>query len=335
LSTKDTIINDPVYGFINVPKGILFHLVEHPFFQRLRRISQLGLTSLVYPGAHYSRFHHALGALHLMQWAIQVLRSKGVEISKEEAQGACIAILLHDIGHGPFSHTLENFIIKGINHESLTLKIMEYFNQQLDGQLTMAIEIFKGKYKKQFLHQLVSGQLDVDRMDYIIRDSYYAGVAEGKISVERIIKLLDVREGKIVVHEKGIYPVENFLIARRLMYWQVYLHKTVIAAEQMLVKIIDRARYLLHDKSLENISPNLEYFLAREWGSLSMIGKEEIERICMLDDIDIWSCIKTWQHSKDKVLSYLATNLLNRKLLKIKLGNKPLSDSSIDLPTPL
>ena len=257
---NDKIINDPIYGFVKVEKGLIHELVEHPFFQRLRRISQLGLSYLVYPGAHHSRFHHAIGCLHLMNKAIDQLRKKGHKITEKEAEAVCIAILLHDIGHGPFSHALEKRFVS-INHESLSVLFMQRLNEQFNGKLSLAIQIFKNEYKKKFLYQLVSGQLDMDRLDYLKRDSFYSGVQEGVIGTERIINMLNVVEDNLVVEEKGIYSIEKFLIARRLMYWQVYLHKTVVSAENMLIKILQRAKHLINAEKMVYAPPSLSIFL--------------------------------------------------------------------------
>ncbi len=321
---KKKIFNDPVYGFINIPYNIIFDLIEHPYFQRLRRIKQLGLTDHVYPGALHTRFHHALGAMHLMTQAIDILRSKGVEISNKEAKAAAIAILLHDIGHGPFSHVLEHTLVN-IHHEELSLFFMEELNKEFKGKLTVAIQIFKNEYPKAFLHQLVSGQLDMDRMDYLTRDSFFTGVYEGVIGYDRIIKMLSVKDGNLVVEHKGIYSIEKFLIARRLMYWQVYLHKTVVASEQMLVKVLKRAKELADKKKKLNISENLAYFLY-DSPSKPLQKKEKkklLKHFALLDDYDVYSALKNFASSDDFFLAYLSKSLLNRNLFKIEFSNKP------------
>lgn len=325
------IFNDPVYGFVTIPQGILFELIEHPWFQRLRRISQLGLTGYVYPGALHTRFHHALGALHLMREAIEALRSKEVEITTEEQEAACIAILLHDIGHGPFSHALEHTLVD-IHHEELSLLLMERLNVVFDGKLTMAISIFKDVYPKKFLHQLVSGQLDMDRMDYLNRDSFFTGVSEGVIGYHRIIKMLDVKDGGLVVEEKGIYSIENFLIARRLMYWQVYLHKTAVCAEKMLIQVLRRAKELAKDGWLPEVSHSLAFFFngavvpAGQGGGIQTI----LHHFSRLDDNDIYFALKQFADCDDPILSYLSNCLLNRKLLKIELQNAPFESDYIE-----
>ena len=327
---KRKIINDPVYGFITIPTDLIFDIIGHPWFQRLGRIRQLGLTYLVYPGAQHSRLSHALGAMHLMRQALEVLISKGVNISHEEAEAVTICILLHDIGHGPFSHTLERLLVTGVSHEDLTVLIMEKLDESLDGKLNLALNIFKGNYPKKFLHHLVSSQLDMDRLDYLNRDSFFTGVAEGVIGYDRIIKMLAVHENELVVEEKGIYSVEKFLISRRLMYWQVYLHKTVLAAEEMLIQIIRRARLLSKSRQLP-CSPALSWFLEHEITPSEFISKKEIlDRFAELDDADIFSAIKQWQHDDDQTLSYLCKNLLSRKLLKIELQNTPVETEKIN-----
>jgi len=319
---RKKIFNDPVYGFISIPRGLILNLVDHPYFQRLRRISQVGFTYLVYPGALHTRFHHALGAFHLMTQAIDVLRSKGVEITDEEAQGVSIAILLHDIGHGPFSHALEHALID-LHHEDLSILFMEELNDVFDGQLDMAIEIFTNKYPKKFLYQLVSGQLDMDRMDYLNRDSFFTGVYEGVIGYDRIIKMLDVRDERLVVEEKGIYSIEKFLIARRLMYWQVYLHKTCLGAEQMLIHTLKRAKELVETKKAINISKNLAFFMNKQLILKDFSRKELLDNFSSLDDVDILAALKSFQKNKDLILSYLATSILNRNLFKTELKRLP------------
>jgi HD superfamily phosphohydrolase len=314
--SKTKIFNDPVYGFVSVPYGLLLDLIDHSWFQRLRRIRQLGLTSYVYPGALHTRFHHALGALHLMQQAIEVLRTKDVDISPAEAEGVCAAILLHDIGHGPFSHALEHTLID-LHHEDLSNLFMEALNQELDGRLRLAIEIFTDRHPKRFLHQLVSGQLDMDRLDYLNRDSFFTGVSEGVIGYDRIIKMLAVHEGELVVEEKGIYSIEKFLIARRLMYWQVYLHKTGVSAEQMLIHLLKRARALaLEGKNLE-VPRHLGWFLYRDAAS-RLQESEVLQHFSRLDDNDITAAIKYWSEDSDFVLSFLSKGLLDRKLFRLE-----------------
>jgi hypothetical protein len=317
---KNKIFNDPVYGFITLPSDLIFDIIEHPWFQRLRRIRQLGLTHMVYPGALHTRFHHALGALHLMTEAIESIKSKGHEITKEEETGAHIAILLHDIGHGPFSHALENSIVTGISHETLSILMMEELNKEFNGKLTIAIEIFKNTYKKKFLHQLVSSQLDMDRLDYLNRDSFYTGVMEGTIGSQRIIKMLNVYNDELVVDEKGLYSIEKFIIARRLMYWQVYLHKTVLSAENMLVNILRRAKELAQRGENLFTTPALDYFLKNNINPDNLKNKEEfLAAYSQLDDYDIYCTLKVWCSHSDIVLSMLCKGMINRKLYKISL----------------
>lgn len=318
------ILNDPVYGFVNLPDGILFDLVEHPFFQRLGRIKQTSLTHFVYPGALHTRFHHAIGALHLMQQAIDVLRNKGVAISEAEAESACIAILLHDIGHGPFSHTLEHTLMQ-VHHEDLSLLFMQRLNEEFEGKLALAIEIFTGHYPKQFLHQLVSGQLDMDRMDYLNRDSFFTGVHEGVIGYDRIIKMLAVRDDELVVEEKGIYSIEKFLIARRLMYWQVYLHKTVLAAEQMLIAALRRAKDLARQGIALPASRALLFFLENEPAPEDFAQRRDIllDHFAALDDYDIISGLKEWMHHDDKILAFLSRSLIDRRLFRLEFNHQP------------
>ncbi len=320
---KRKIFNDPVYGFISISHDLLFDLVEHPYFQRLRRIKQVSLTSYVYPGALHTRFHHALGALHLMGDAIEVLRSKDVEITEEEALAVSIAILLHDIGHGPFSHTLEHALIN-VSHEEISLHFMERLNEIYDGKLSLAIRIFKDEYPKKFLHQLISGQLDMDRMDYLNRDSFFTGVSEGVIGYDRIIKMLAVKDGELVVEEKGVYSIEKFLIARRLMYWQVYLHKTVLVADQMLVKTLRRAKELAHKGQKLYISTSLAYFLCRDLSSKDFDTdlEEVLAHFARLDDHDIFAALKSFADDEDPLLAFLANSLLERRLFRIELKNQ-------------
>jgi uncharacterized protein len=329
---KVKIFNDPVYGFISFPKpSVLLDLVDHPYFQRLRRISQTALTSYVYPGAVHTRFHHALGAYHLMTQAVETLRQKGVEITEAEAEGVCIAILMHDIGHGPFSHALEHTIID-VHHEELSLLFMEELNKQFVGKLGIAIDIFKDLYPKKFLHQLVSGQLDMDRMDYLSRDAFFTGVSEGVIGYDRIIKMLNVTSGELVVEEKGIYSIEKFLIARRLMYWQVYLHKTVLSAEQMLIRVLKRAKKLANTEGFNLVSfGQLDLFLKINnfYGNKKNV-KELIEDFARLDDFDIIASLKMWTTSSDYILSFLSRSILDRKLFKTELQNEPFSNKIIN-----
>jgi HD superfamily phosphohydrolase len=320
---RSKIFNDPVYGFISLQSPKVFEIVEHPWFQRLRRIKQLGLSSYVYPGAIHTRFQHALGTVHLMQQALGVLSNKGNEITEEEAEAACIAILLHEIGHGPYSHALEHSLADGIDHEALSLQFMEALNIELGG-MEMAISIFKGEYHKRFLHQLVSSQLDVDRLDYLTRDTYFTGVHEGKIGWNRIIDMMDVKEDELVIEAKGIYSIEKFIIARRIMYWQVYLHKTVLCAEQMLIKTIKRARALAGKGVELNGTPPLLWMMY-EWPKIKK--KEEgsstfLQHFANLDDTDILSALKSWQFHEDKVLAHLSSAILHRKLFKIKMQNE-------------
>lgn len=321
---KKKILNDPVYGFVSVPYGIIFDLIEHPYFQRLRRIKQLSLTHYVYPGALHTRFHHALGALHLMTQTIEVLRFKNIDISEEEGQAVCIAILLHDIGHGPFSHTLEHTLVKNVHHEDISLMLMEKLNEEFDGALSLAISIFKDEYERKFFHQLVSGQLDMDRMDYLNRDSFFTGVYEGVIGYDRIIKMLSVVNDQLVVEEKGIYSIEKFLMARRLMYWQVYLHKTVVCAEQMLVKTLQRAQELARNNAKLQVSESLAYFLYKDLTRQDFIEKrdEVLMHFTLLDDIDIISALKAFVKNEDKLLAFLSKSIINRKLFKLELKNE-------------
>ena len=314
------IINDPVHGFVTVSDPLIYEIISHPWFQRLRRINQMAMSYLVYPGAVHSRLHHALGAYHLMQNALYELKQKGVEITEEEEQGAKIAILLHDVGHGPFSHALESLLVKNLGHETLSMMIMEELNMEMQGKLQTAIDIFKNSYPKKFLHQLISGQLDVDRMDYLTRDSFFSGVIEGMIGCDRIIKMLTVHQGELMVEEKGIYTIEEFLVSRRLMYWQVYQHKTVLSAEMTLVKILERANWL-YQKGDHAVDQNdeLSHLL---FGNLKKVDRSELEKFCRLDDSDVISIIKKWRHHKDQVLSILCNALLNRKLLKLRLQNE-------------
>lgn len=320
---KKKIFNDPVYGFISIPYDIIYDLIEHPYFQRLRNIKQLGLTHLVYPGALHTRFHHALGAMHLMGEALESIRYKGTIISEEEAEAVTIAILLHDIGHGPFSHALEHSLINDISHEEISIKLMENLNSEFKGRLDLALSIFLNKYPKKFLHQLVSSQLDMDRMDYLNRDSFYTGVSEGIIGFDRILKMLRVENDNLVIEEKGIYSIEKFLIARRLMYWQVYYHKTVLSAEQMLLKILERAK-ILGSRGIELFaSPCLKTFIYEDMSRKNFFDKPHlIESFVDLDDSDLHSAIKVWRNHSDWCLSTLSTKLINRELYKINIKDK-------------
>ncbi len=324
------IINDPVHGFINIPYGLILEIIEHPYFQRLRDIKQLGLTNLVYPGATHSRLLHALGAMHLMKEAINSLRAKGVIITAAEEEASLSAILLHDIGHGPFSHALENNIIRGVSHEEISLALMRTINDEKGGRLDMALEIFEDKYPKHFLHQLVSSQLDVDRLDYLKRDSFFSGVAEGMIGLERIIKMMYVHDNSLVVEQKGIYSIEKFLISRRLMYWQVYLHKTVIAAEQVLIQILRRARLLAVESVALPGSPAIIFFLKNSFSPEELSRKDILDKFTLLDDTDLMSAIKQWQFSDDKVLSYLCKMLTARNLPKIMLSSAPIDEALVN-----
>ena len=328
---KKKIINDPVLGFINLQSELIYDIIEHPVFQRLRRIKQLGLSYLVFPGANHSRFEHALGAVHLMRQAVSVLRMKGHEITEEEADSVSAAILLHDIGHAPFSHVLENTLVD-ISHEKISLMLMNQLNSEFSGKLDIAIAIFTNQYKKQFLHQLVSGQLDMDRLDYLNRDSFFTGVAEGTIGVERIIKMLNIWKDQLVVEEKGIYSIEKFLISRRLMYWQVYLHKTVVSAENLLVNILQRARELSLGGTNIYATPALSIFLQNSFSENDFLmnpvieGNTLLDWYAQLDDNDILISIKLWQSHSDKVLSTLSKHLINRNLFRIQLSNTPIQD---------
>ncbi|MDR2848147.1 MAG: HD domain-containing protein [Bacteroidales bacterium] len=328
---KRKIINDPVYGFINLPFPILYDLIEHSYFQRLRRIKQLGLTHFVYPGANHTRFQHALGSMHLMDEAIKTLRSKGVEITKEEYEAALIAILLHDIGHGPFSHTLENVLIENVSHEKISLLFMQQLNRVFGGKLEMAIAIFKKKHPKKYLCQLVSGQLDMDRMDYLRRDSFFTGVTEGIIGSDRIIKMLNVYDGDLVIEAKGVYSIEKFLLARRLMYWQVYLHKTVISADQLLLNIVCRAKELIRSGEVLFGTPPLLHFL-RDFvpDKLKYQSLTVLTHFAMLDDTDIAVALKMWTAHVDPILAGLSTRLLNRLLYRIEMQNEPFTAERID-----
>ena len=320
------IINDPVFGFINIPKGLLYDIVRHPLLQRLTRIKQVGLSSVVYPGAQHTRFQHSLGAFYLMSEAITQLASKGNFIFDSEAEAVQAAILLHDIGHGPFSHVLEDTIVKGVSHEEISLMLMERMNKEMNGQLSLAIQIFKDEYPKRFLHQLVSGQLDMDRLDYLRRDSFYTGVTEGNIGSARIIKMLDVADDRLVVESKGIYSIENFLTARRLMYWQVYLHKTSVAYEKMLISTLLRAKELASQGVELFASPALRFFLYNDINPTEFYNNPDcLENFIQLDDNDIWTALKVWSTHTDKVLSTLSTGMINRNIFKVEISSEPIS----------
>ncbi len=323
------IINDPVYGFITIDDPLILQIISHPVYQRLRNIHQMAFAYLVYPGAVHSRLHHSLGAYHLMCNALQELKNKGVEITPDEELGARIAILLHDLGHGPFSHALENVLVRNVHHEAISLFLMRKMNQEFGGQLQTAIDIFTNSYSKLFLYQLVSGQLDVDRMDYLIRDSFFTGVAEGVIGYDRIIKMLTVHEGNLMVEEKAIYSIEKFLVARRLMYWQVYLHKTVLSAEMMLVNIIRRAKELLSKgEKVAAATEALDFFLQNADSGVNI--EKHLEIFCELDDNDVMTTIKNWSHHSDKILATLSRSLIERKLYKVKLQAEPFDETLID-----
>ena len=323
------IINDPVYGFITIDHPLLFDIISHPYYQRLRRIHQMAFASMVYPGAVHTRLHHSLGAYHLMCSALTELKNKGVDISEEDELGAKIAILLHDIGHGPYSHALERKLLKGVHHEKISLLMMELLNEQFGGKLKTAIQILRGTHPKKFLHQLVSGQLDVDRMDYLSRDAFFTGVSEGVIGYDRILKMLMVHNGELVVEEKAIYSVEKFIVARRLMYWQVYLHKTVVAAEKMLVKTIDRANELINNGiDVPVPSPVLDFFLKKYQPPENFI--KHLEKFCSLDDSDIMCALKSWSTHFDPVLSRLSKGLVDRKLLKIRFSAQPFDAAELE-----
>ena len=326
MTNKRKIINDPVFGFINIPKGLLYDIVRHPLLQRLNRIKQMGLSSVVYPGAQHTRFQHSLGAFYLMKEAITQLTTKGNFIFDSEAEAVQIAILLHDIGHGPFSHVLEDTIVKGVSHEEISLMLMERMNKEMNGQLTLAIQIFKDEYSKRFLHQLVSGQLDMDRLDYLRRDSFYTGVTEGSIGSARIIEMLNVQDDQLVIEAKGIYSIENFLTARRLMYWQVYLHKTSVAYERMLISALLRAKELAEQGVELFASPALHFFLYNSIGHDEFHNNPDcLENFIQLDDNDIWTSLKVWSTHTDKVLSALSLGMINRNIFKVEISTEPIS----------
>jgi HD superfamily phosphohydrolase len=320
-TNKLKIFNDPIYGFITIPNSLIYDLIQHPYFQRLRRISQMGLSYLVYPGAHHTRFHHAIGAMHMMQKAVEVLRFKDVKISKEEENALYIAILLHDIGHGPFSHAMEHSIVEEVNHEAISLLFMNKLNEEFNGQLSLAIQVFKGDYHRKFMLQLISSQLDMDRMDYLKRDSFYSGVAEGNINSDRLIQMLNVMDDVLVMEEKGIYSIEKFLMARRLMYWQAYLHKTSLVAELTLTKALQRAKELLHKGIDIECSRPLKYFMEHRV-VLDNFSNDNLNTFAQLDDFDIVSALKNWQYHSDFILSSLSNMIINRDLSKIKLNSE-------------
>ncbi|MDQ7960642.1 HD domain-containing protein [Flavobacterium lindanitolerans] len=328
-TNKLKIFNDPIYGFITIPDTLLYDLIQHPYFQRLRRISQMGLSYLVYPGAHHTRFHHALGCMHIMQKAVEVLRYKGVIISNEEEKALYIAILLHDIGHGPFSHAMEHSIVENVNHEAISLLFMNKLNEEFDGQLTLAIRVFKGEYHRKFMLQLISSQLDMDRMDYLRRDSFYSGVAEGNINSDRLIQMMNVVDDVLVIEEKGIYSVEKFLMARRLMYWQAYLHKTSLVAENMLVRVLKRAKELSQKGIVLPCSEPLLYFMQHKV-ELNDFDDAVLERFSQLDDTDIIAALKAWQNHNDFILSNLSKMIVNRDLLKIKLSSEKYTPEDVE-----
>ncbi|MGG6231390.1 HD domain-containing protein [Tenacibaculum sp. SDUM215027] len=328
-TNKLKIINDPIYGFISIPNSLIFDIIEHPYFQRLRRVTQMGLSNLVYPGANHTRFHHAIGCMHLMQKAVHVLQMKNVEISEEEANALYIAILLHDIGHGAYSHALEHSIVNEITHEEISLKFMKALNDEFEGKLSLAIQVFEGKYPRKFLCQLISSQLDIDRLDYLKRDSFFTGVAEGNISSDRLIAMMNVVDNELVIEQKGIYSVEKFVIARRLMYWQVYLHKTGLVAENLLVSILKRAKELA-TKGVELPSSRaLNYFLYNPINKENFSNKT-LQIFSELDDYDVLSAIKEWKNHEDFVLSTLATKIIDRSLLKIEIQEKPFTEEYIE-----
>ncbi len=332
-SISSRLFNDPIYGFISVPHGIIFKLIEHPYFQRLRRVKQLGLTHLVYCGANHDRFQHAIGAMHLMQQAISTLRDKGVSITEQEEEGALIAILLHDIGHGPFSHALEHSIVEGVHHEEISLLFMKKLNIEFNGKLDIGIAIFTNNYVKTFLHQLVSSQLDMDRLDYLKRDSFFSGVEDGAIGSKRIIKTLNVVDGQVVVEAKGIYSVENYIVARMSMYWQVYLHKTVLSAEFTLMNILKRAKELSNIGHDVSINANLDRFISNSFTIEDFKKGEVLHYFAQLDDIDIMSAVKIWSANSDKVLSKLCAIILDRKLLKVDIKGEPFSREEVEIKT--
>ncbi len=326
---KFKILNDPIYGFISIPNAIIFDIIEHPYFQRLRRISQMGLSYFVYPGAHHTRFEHALGAMHLMQETIKILKAKSIAISKEEEEALLLAILLHDIGHGPFSHTLEDSLVTNCKHEEISLLFMEQLNKEFEGKLSLAIKIFRGEYHRPFFNQLVSSQLDIDRLDYLKRDSFYTGVTEGNLNTERIISMFTVVDNNLVVEEKGIYSVEKFIVSRRLMYWQVYLHKTSLVADYILVTILKRAKELISMGVGVRCSASLNYFLSQK--EEYSFDTKTLQKFSEIDDYDIIMAIKQWMNHEDTILSSLSKSLIHRKLPKIKIQDTHFSTAEIDI----
>jgi len=326
---KLKILNDPIYGFITIPNPLVYDLIQHPYFQRLRRISQMGMSYLVYPGAHHTRFHHALGCMHIMQKAVEVLRFKGVTISSDEENALYVAILLHDIGHGPFSHAMEHSIVENVNHEAISLLFMDRLNQLFDGKLSLAIQIFKGDYHRKFMLQLISSQLDMDRMDYLKRDSFYTGVAEGNINSDRLIQMMTVVDDVLVMEEKGIYSIEKFLMARRLMYWQAYLHKTSLVAELILTKILKRAKELTQKGVVLLASEPLLFFMQQKI-ELEDFSETVLDTFSQLDDYDIVSALKSWQHHDDFILSSLSKMIINRDLLKVRLSSEKFPKDQIE-----
>lgn len=327
---KLKIFNDPIYGFITIPNALIYDLIQHPYFQRLRRISQMGLSYLVYPGANHTRFHHALGCLHIMQKAVETLRFKGVSISKKEENALYIAILLHDIGHGPFSHAMEKSIVENVNHESISLLFMNQLNVKFGGKLSLAIQVFRGDYHRKFMLQLISSQLDMDRMDYLKRDSFYSGVAEGNVNSERLIQMMNVINDVLVIEEKGIYSVEKFLMSRRLMYWQVYLHKTSLVAELILTKVLKRAKELTQQGVVLQGSEPLLFFMKNKI-TADTFDNENLDLFSQLDDFDIISALKSWQKQDDFILSTLSKMIINRDLLKIKVNNEKVSTEEMQI----
>ena len=326
---KVTLLNDPIYGFIGIRSPLIFKVISHPWFQRLRRISQMGFSYYVYPGAHHTRFEHALGAMHLMQEVIGVLKKKAVKISQEEAEALQLAILLHDIGHGPFSHTTEAILAGQVMHEEISLEVMQKLNDQLDGALDMAIAIFTNNYPRKFMHQLIVGQVDLDRMDYLKRDSFYSGATEGNINSNRIIEMMVVVDDQLAFEEKSLYSIEKFLMARRLMYWQVYLHKTSLSAEFLLTRVLERVRFCYQNGKEPQTSESLHFFLSQDDMNRSL-NNEQLNKFLQLDDSDIIQGLKTWQKDYDKVLSKISSMLINRNLLKIKVQNVPFESNQVE-----
>jgi HD superfamily phosphohydrolase len=326
---KNTLFNDPIYGFIAIETDLILNLINHPFFQRLRRISQMGLSSMVYPGAHHTRFEHAIGAMHIMQKAIEVLSGKGVKISAEEKEGMQIAILLHDIGHGPFSHATEETFLKGVNHEKISLRVMTKLNQHFKGQLDLALEIFTGKYPRKFMHQLVSGQVDVDRLDYLKRDSFYTGVTEGNINTDRIVAMMNVKDEELVFEVKAVHSLEKFLLARRLMYWQVYLHKTSLVAELLLVKALERFQ-LLYNKKTESLEANHMLYPFLTNSTSGELSEAILDHYLTLDDSDLLQVLKSWRNHSDETLRTLSDQLINRRLPKIIIQEKEFTEEEVE-----